>query len=108
MAAALAHSQLKKMPERNALRNKNCAYLSRKLETLGIETFLSTNDTNRVYFEFLVRYNENTSGLPITDLAKALQAEGALVSAPRYPLLHQQPVFTQNVWSKIARLPATK
>ncbi|HIB00635.1 MAG TPA: DegT/DnrJ/EryC1/StrS family aminotransferase, partial [Phycisphaerales bacterium] len=108
MAAALAHSQLKKMPERNALRNKNCAYLSRKLETLGIETFLSTNDTNRVYFEFLVRYNENTSGLPIADLAKALQAEGALVSAPRYPLLHQQPVFTQNVWSKIARLPATK
>ena len=108
MAAALAHSQLKKMPERNALRNKNCAYLSRKLETLGIETFLSTDDFSRVYFEFLVRYDENKSGLPIADLAKALQAEGALVSAPRYPLLHQQPVFTQNVWSKIARLPATK
>ncbi len=108
MAAALAHSQLKKMPERNALRNKNCAYLSRKLETLGIETFLSTDDFSRGYFEFLVRYDENKSGLPIADLAKALQAEGALVSAPRYPLLHQQPVFTQNVWSKIARLPATK
>ena len=108
MAAALAHSQLKKMPERNALRNKNCAYLSRKLETLGIETFLSTDDFSRVYFEFLVRYDENKFGLPIADLAKALQAEGALVSAPRYPLLHQQPVFTQNVWSKIARLPATK
>ncbi len=108
MAAALAHSQLKKMPERNALRNKNCAYLSRKLETLGIETFLSTDDFSRVYFEFLVRYDENKSGLPIADLAKALQAEGALVSAPRYPLLHQQLVFTQNVWSKIARLPATK
>jgi perosamine synthetase len=108
MAAALAHSQLKKMPERNALRNKNCEYLSRKLETLGFQTFLSTADTERVYFEFLIRYDENKIGLPINDLAKALQAEGALVSAPRYPLLHQQPVFTHKVWSKIARLPATE
>jgi dTDP-4-amino-4,6-dideoxygalactose transaminase len=60
-----------------------------------------------VYFEFLVRYNEDETGLPISDLAHALQAEGALVTAPRYPLLHQQPVFTRGVWSTIARLPAT-
>jgi perosamine synthetase len=108
MAAALAHSQLKSMQERNAQRNKNCEYLSRKLETLGIETFLSTDDAQRVYFEFLVRYDENKTGLPINDLVKALQADGALVAAPRYPLLHQQPVFTHKVWSKIARLPATE
>ena len=62
----------------------------------------------RVYFEFLVRYDEESIGLPINDLANALQAEGALVAAPRYPLLHQQPVFTHGAWSKIARLPATK
>lgn len=108
MAAALAHSQLAKMKERNDIRNVNCQYLSKKLEALGIDTFLPAHDVNRVYFEFLVRYNEDKTGLPINDLAKALQAEGALVSAPRYPLLHQQPVFTHNVWSKIARLPATK
>ena len=60
-----------------------------------------------MYFEFLVRYDESKSGLPINDLTKALQAEGAMVAAPRYPLLHQQPVFTHQVWSKIARLPAT-
>ncbi len=108
MAAALAVSQLQKMDERNERRNKNCEYLSRKLESLGIETFLSTDDAKRVYFEFLVRYDESKTGLPINDLTNALQAEGALVSAPRYPLLHQQPVFTNNVWSKIARLPATE
>jgi len=108
MAAALAVSQLQKMDERNERRNKNCEYLSRKLESLGIETFLSTDDAKRVYFEFLVRYDESKTGLPIKDLTNALQAEGALVSAPRYPLLHQQPVFTNNVWSKIARLPATE
>jgi perosamine synthetase len=108
MAAALACSQLEQMQERNNLRNKNCEYLSRKLETMGIETFLPSEDVNRVYFEFLVRYDEKKTGLPINDLANALQAEGALVDAPRYPLLHQQPVFTHNVWSKIARLPATQ
>jgi len=108
MAAALAHSQLNKIDERNERRNKNCEYLSRKLEAFGFETFLSTDDVHRVYFEFLIRYDESKTGLPINDLAKALQAEGALVAAPRYPLLHQQPVFTHNVWSKIARLPATE
>jgi|TARA_B100000959_G_C14978613_1_gene622536 dTDP-4-amino-4,6-dideoxygalactose transaminase len=108
MAAALATSQLSRMDERNAKRNKNCVYLSNKLEALGIETFLAPEDVNRVYFEFLVRYDESKTGLPINDLVKALQVEGAHVAAPRYPLLHQQPVFTHDVWSKIARLPATE
>lgn len=108
MAAALACSQLEQMQERNNRRNQNCEYLSRKLEAMGIETFLSEEYAQRVYFEFLVRYDEKKTGLPINDLAAALQAEGALVSAPRYPLLHQQPVFTHKVWSKIARLPATQ
>ena len=69
---------------------------------------MAPKNVTRVYFEFLVRYNEQKTGLPIGDLASALQAEGALITAPRYPLLHQQPVFTHGVWSKIARLPATK
>ncbi len=107
ISAALALSQLSRMDERNERRNKNCVYLSKKLQALGIETFLPPNGVERVYFEFLVRYDENKTGLPIKDFAKALQAEGALVDAPRYPLLHQQPVFTNHVWSKIARLPAT-
>jgi dTDP-4-amino-4,6-dideoxygalactose transaminase len=107
MSAALALSQLQRMDERNEKRNANCIYLSKKLETLGIETFLAPDGIDRVYFEFLVRYNEDQTGLPICDLVKGLQAEGAMVAAPRYPLLHQQPVFTHGVWSKIARLPAT-
>ena len=107
MSAALALSQLSRMDERNTKRNESCLYLSHKLEALGIEAFIPSDDVERVYFEFLVRYDESKTGLPISDLAKALQAEGALVEAPRYPLLHQQPVFTHNVWAKIARLPAT-
>ncbi len=108
MSAALARTQLQHLGERNKKRNVNCIYLSEKLSTLGIQPFLAPKDVTRVYFEFLVRYDEHDTGLPINDLATALQAEGALIAAPRYPLLHQQPVFTHGVWSKIARLPATK
>ncbi len=107
MSAALAFSQLQRMDERNDKRNANCIYLSKKLESLGIETFLAPENVDRVYFEFLVRYDEKKAKLPISDFVKGLQAEGAKVAAPRYPLLHQQPVFTHGVWSKIARLPAT-
>ena len=60
-----------------------------------------------MYFEFLVSCDEQSTGLPTGDLARALQAEGALVGAPRYPLLHQQPMFTHGVWAKIARLAET-
>jgi len=32
-------------------------------------------------------------------------AEGCEVHRPRYPLLHQQPLFTEGTWLQIARLP---
>ena len=64
-------------------------------------------DVQRVYFEFLVRYDEAGSGLAIGDLVNALQAEGVHVQRPRYPLLHQQPLFTEGHWAKVARLDAT-
>jgi dTDP-4-amino-4,6-dideoxygalactose transaminase len=61
--------------------------------------------TERVYFEFLVRYDPaKFGGVPTKAVAKALVAEGCQVSAPRYPLLHQQPVFTEGHWLKLARL----
>jgi len=58
MSAALAHCQFQEMDARNKQRNTNCEYLSKKLETLGIETFLSLDNVGRVYFEFLVRYDD--------------------------------------------------
>ena len=106
LSAAVARSQFRRLDERNRRRNANCIYLSKRLERLGFRTFMSRPEADRVYFEFLVRYDEKHHGLPIKALAKALQAEGAQVGAPRYPLLHQQPVFTEGVWAKIARLEA--
>jgi dTDP-4-amino-4,6-dideoxygalactose transaminase len=104
LSAAVARVQLKYLAERNAQRNANCIYLSQKLEPLGIETLLAPTGVHRVYFEFLVRVNEAKAGVSVRDLAKALQAEGALVGAPRYPLLHQQPMFTEGTWATIARI----
>jgi perosamine synthetase len=107
LSAAVARVQLRHLDERNRRRNENCRYLSEKLEALGIRTMLAPPQVERVYFEFLVRYDEPAAGAPIASVAHALQAEGALVGAPRYPLLHQQPMFTDGRWATIARLEAT-
>ncbi len=37
-------------------------------------------------------------------LNAALRAEGCEVARPRYPLLHQQPVFTEKKYIDLARL----
>lgn len=112
ISAAIARAQLAKMDQRTAQRTANCVYLSTKLEALGFETFMSEagSDTQRVYFEFLIRYDASKfgPGAPSSkDLAKALAAEGCEVSAPRYPLLHQQPVFVEDggkQWKRLARV----
>jgi dTDP-4-amino-4,6-dideoxygalactose transaminase len=102
--AAVARCQLRQLEERNRRRNEAVIHLSRKLEALGLQTFLAPEGVERVYFEFLVRYDERKTGLPIADLVRALTVERALVRHPRYPLLHQQPLFTEGHWARIARL----
>ncbi len=104
LSAAVARVQLSHLDERNAERNANCIALSQRLEALGIRTYTAPPGVDRVYFEFLVSIDERAAGLSAETLAAALQAEGALAGAPRYPLLHQQPVFTEGTWARIARL----
>lgn len=108
LSAAVARVQLKHLEARNRMRNDNCVYLSQRLEQISggaIQTFLAPPGVQRVYFEFLVRVESEKVGVPLRDLAKALQAEGAQVGAPRYPLLHQQPMFSEGVWAELARIP---
>lgn len=103
LSAAVAKAQLKRLDERNRKRNENIEYLSEKLEKLGFHSFLPPPHISRVYFEFIIRRDEKCE-MPSEILIEALQAEGCLVSAPRYPLLHQQPFFTEGIWKNIARL----
>jgi dTDP-4-amino-4,6-dideoxygalactose transaminase len=52
----------------------------------------------------MIRYNPEKIILPRDVLIEALQREGCQVTVPRYPLLHQQPLFTEGAWKEIARL----
>jgi dTDP-4-amino-4,6-dideoxygalactose transaminase len=104
VSAAIARSQLRRLRENNRRRNDNLIYLSRALEKLGFHTFLQPDHVERVYFEFMIRYKPETILLPRDVLIEALRAEGCQVSVPRYPLLHQQPLFTEGAWKSVARL----
>jgi dTDP-4-amino-4,6-dideoxygalactose transaminase len=105
VSAAIGLSQLRQLKKHNALRNKNIIYLSEKLESLGFHTFIQPDHIERVYFEFLVQYDEEKFPLPREVLLQALFKEGCHVAQPRYPLVHQQPFFTEGVFAQILRLP---
>ncbi len=104
LSAAVARGQLRHLHERNAARNENIEYLSHRLERLGLNTFLPPEHVERVYFMFMVENVESRTGLKTDLLVAALLAEGCDVQVPRYPLLHQQPVFTEGRYVDIARL----
>ncbi len=104
MSAAVARVQFRHLHEHNARRNDNIRYLSERLEKLGLNTFLPPEHVERVYFMFMVENVESRTGLVTDRLVAALQAEGCEAAFPRYPLLHQQPVFTEDRFLDIARL----
>ena len=104
LSAAIGRVQLKHLDERNRQRKQNIEWLNGQLEGQGIESFPGPAHVERVYFENLVRYRPDQFGdLPLAKALAALQAEGCLVSQPRYPLVHQQPFFTEGHWKSIAR-----
>ena len=105
ISAAIGLSQLARLDQHNAIRRGNCAPLEDALEDLGLQIFRPEPGGERVWFELLVRLPAGRYPLSVTQLAAALQAEGCLVTPPRYPLLHQQPLFTEGRWNDIARLP---
>lgn len=103
ISAAIARNQLARLDEHNKLRNHNLAYLSEGLEELGIHTFLPPAHIERVYFEYLVRPNSESIGIPMDTFIDALKAEGCLAALPRYPLLHKQPFFTEGAFLNVMR-----
>jgi dTDP-4-amino-4,6-dideoxygalactose transaminase len=103
--AAVGRVQLRHLDERNARRNGNLVYLSRELEKLGFDTFFPPAHVQRVYFEYLIRGDVARCGLSMDLLITALQAEGCEVQHPRYPLVHEQPLFTEGAFQAITRLP---
>lgn len=108
LSAAVGRVQLAHLDERNRRRNANIEQLNARLSILGFDTFPAPTGVERVYFENLVRYNpEYFDDLPFDELLSALTAEGCEVAQPRYPLVHQQPFFTEGHWKSVARLGPT-
>lgn len=108
LSAAIGRVQLRHLDERNARRKANLEWLGNRLAPLGIESF-RPEGVERVYFEYLVRYHpEAFRDLPYDDAIAALRAEGCLVTAPRYPLVHQQPFFTEGHWRDVSRYPGAE
>jgi dTDP-4-amino-4,6-dideoxygalactose transaminase len=103
LSAAVAQVQLRRLEERNAQRNDSLIYLSERLEKLGFETFLPPSHVRRVYFEFVFRRGAALGSISRSKLVEALREEGCEVALPRYPLLHQQPLFTDGSFNKILR-----
>ena len=104
LSAAVARVQFRHLAERNRIRGKNLRYLSDGLESLGcLNTFLPLDHIERTYFEYIIHYDAAAGRLPIDRLVSALQAEGCEVSAPRYPLVHEQPFFSEGHWKRILR-----
>jgi len=107
ISAAVARVQLKHLEARTSLRNRNLIYLSKELARLGFQTFLPPSHVQRVYFEFLVRCPDELQ-ISVETLIEALTAEGCEVSYPRYPLLHQQPLFTEGLYAELGAFAGRK
>ncbi|MEM6552600.1 MAG: DegT/DnrJ/EryC1/StrS family aminotransferase [Planctomycetota bacterium] len=105
LSAALALSQLQRLDATNAERNRNIRSLARRLEPLGFDTFLGPPHVDRVYFEFLIRNQRAKTGIATDTLLEHLQAVGCHARPARYPLLNQQPFFTEGHAAKLARHP---
>jgi dTDP-4-amino-4,6-dideoxygalactose transaminase len=105
MSAALGRSMLARLPETNSVRNHHHSRLAATLEDLGFECFLPPEGVERVWFEFIIRHR--MENIDAGALVEWLQQAGCRVGVPRYPLLHQQPYFTEGHWRAAGRYPET-
>ena len=103
MSAALGRAMLARLPQTNAVRNRNHQMLSEALESMGFDCFLAPANVERVYFEFIIRHRD--PDISVAQLVETLQQMGCRVGLPRYPLLHQQPFFTEGHWQAVGRYP---
>lgn len=105
VSAAIGLHSLKKLKGHNNIRKTNMERLSDTLMQYGFDCYKDTEQWSRTYFEFVARLlpNSNTI-LSASEWVEALLSEGCQVSKPRYPLLHEQPFFTEGAFKKVLRL----
>lgn len=105
VSAAIGLHSLKKLDECNVVRKANMVRLSEALNVYGFDCYGDADDWSRTYFEFVARPRKSSENiLSSNEWLAALISEGCEVSKPRYPLLHEQPFFTEGAFKKVLRL----
>ena len=104
-AMRLAQSSFQRLPELNALRERNLQLLSNMLSETGVLTSIETYPAAKRggFLEFIFRYDpEQCGGWTREAFAKALVAEGVPVGVDRYTAfggnfryLHESSIFTR-------------
>jgi dTDP-4-amino-4,6-dideoxygalactose transaminase len=100
LAAALARTQFRKLPQRNAAGVAQVRRLNDRLTQLpGLSEPRARSDMNRLYYASNILFlDEAKAGISRTLLIKALQAEGVRARAHTYPLQHKLALYQEKQW----------
>jgi len=97
--AAILIEGLKRLPEQNATRDTNGAYLNGLLEEIPgvVPLKRDARETKKAYFNFAFRYDENNfKGLPVKKFRSALEAELGIVVDACYEPLNNCPLYVPH------------
>jgi len=101
---AFVRSQLKRLDANNALRVRNCRYLTEHLRRIpGIETPYVPPECEPVYYNYVVGFNPAAAGLDVSALTmrekcqEALKAEGVPVGQWQRRSVPAQDVFQKRI-----------
>jgi len=100
LAAAIAVEQLKKLDAFNATRNANHDRLTAALQALPGLTppYTAPGCYRGAFYEYRLVYDpEAHNGLPTAQFIRLLQAEGMYADRERYPLVHLEPLYSDQV-----------
>jgi perosamine synthetase len=100
LAAAIARKQLPKVAAQNALVDKQMTHLNQRLAELpGISYPYVRPDAKRVYWASNTLFiEEQKAGAPISELIKALKAEGVQASPGAYDEQHKYTLYHEAQW----------
>lgn len=103
LSAAVARSQLRKLPRLRAAQREAMAPLADGLSELGFECYSSARHPGRVFHAFGVRFPGSRFRMSKTIFLAALASEGVPLGHTNYALLHEQPLFRDGLWCSLAR-----
>ncbi|NRA68208.1 MAG: DegT/DnrJ/EryC1/StrS family aminotransferase [Pseudobacteriovorax sp.] len=103
ISALIAKNSLARLDDTNKQREMNCHMLIEGLQKYQLSFCQSSRPNKRVFFELIAQVKDEQL-ISVGALEAALQAEGCMIGVPRYPLLHQQPFFTEGTFNQFSRL----